>query len=689
MKNRLGKLYVVCLFIMLSLVFVACSGKEQSANNIIDDDYVIPTIAPEPVIQPAPTIAELVFPSPAPMFEWKPVNDEGTIASYKLQERTGIKQGTALVDIGDDKAIYVCDVGGTSDIYEVDFENERIHKKCNIDVDPSEMNQLKVCKDGRKAVFNNNYSDKNELIIFDEDFNILKRIDLIDASYSRQLTDDFSKVIYCVYDEESNTKLMIMDVESGEVKDCTNYLTEAGVANDFFVYNLIFDSEIVVIYSYEDGFKSCYYLVDINEGIVLERIYTESLSMKTVGDKFLATYSDGSTHVLFGDRTSLQDIKGLIYYDYEESYDNELLNDMIFTSSSEYTKDNVYESTLACYDVSTEKCSSRVTFDFGDSLQTVRMPAVWYEPRKCAYGLLEVDGVTYLYKWDVMNEKNNINTERAVSYKFNLDGSVDETELANIQDYADAISEKYKVKILTGDLCDEAVGTYKTSPLKNICLITNSLEEIDSLLSEYPADLIDQINYQGTKPFKIQLIGGLEGMEGENVISNAIALYNDEGDEHNIALDCSSREGFRSNFYHEMSHAIDYYIFDNYGDYYNEYDSEWVDLNDNKYYYDYSYVDNAYTNLNGTMSYEDNKENVYFHDSYAKSYPTEDRARLMEYALTYGISYYEEYPHMMEKLKYMYRTILKTFNTENWKDGFFEFDDWFDEEIESGLDTAA
>ena len=58
---------------------------------------------------------------------------------------------------------------------------------------------------------------------------------------------------------------------------------------------------------------------------------------------------------------------------------------------------------------------------------------------------------------------------------------------------------------------------------------------------------------------------------------------------------------------------------------------------------------------------------AWFVDIYSKSFPTEDRARIMEYAMGMypGCAYFES-SHILQKLTVMSETIRRSFDTEGW-----------------------
>ena len=91
---------------------------------------------------------------------------------------------------------------------------------------------------------------------------------------------------------------------------------------------------------------------------------------------------------------------------------------------------------------------------------------------------------------------------------------------------------------------------------------------------------------------------------------------------------------------------------------YNLYEG-WVDLNPYYYEYQYSYTDSSDSQF--TM-YEENPNLVYFVDTYAKSYPTEDYARVFENICNKDSnSILNKYPHLYDKALYLKGKLLEAF----------------------------
>ena len=136
-------------------------------------------------------------------------------------------------------------------------------------------------------------------------------------------------------------------------------------------------------------------------------------------------------------------------------------------------------------------------------------------------------------------------------------------------------------------------------------------------------------------------------------------------------LDVNSFEDLENTIYHEIFHAIE-------GDMnYSEaafFDYEvWDGLNPEGFAYDYSYRDNR-DNYNFGYTVADTEHEAYFVDVYSKSFPGEDRARIVEYAMLDAADVRRkniEGSRLQAKLKYICEQIRKGFDTTGWPEKTF------------------
>jgi len=117
--------------------------------------------------------------------------------------------------------------------------------------------------------------------------------------------------------------------------------------------------------------------------------------------------------------------------------------------------------------------------------------------------------------------------------------------------------------------------------------------------------------------------------------------------------------GSEKALYHELCHLIDTQVFSES----NAYD-EWDRLNPRDFEYDYDYL----TNLERTSQEYLQDHCRSFIDMYSMSFPKEDRARIMEYAMTEGNEHLFRSPMLQAKLALLCIGIREAFQLENCED---------------------
>ena len=85
----------------------------------------------------------------------------------------------------------------------------------------------------------------------------------------------------------------------------------------------------------------------------------------------------------------------------------------------------------------------------------------------------------------------------------------------------------------------------------------------------------------------------------------------------------------------------------------------WAALNPKGFQYCQSYTD-----VPDSYYYDGNED--YFIDIYSRTFPSEDRARVMEYAMIGAEFCFDTYPGLVEKLRYYSECIRDGFDTTGW-----------------------
>lgn len=213
-----------------------------------------------------------------------------------------------------------------------------------------------------------------------------------------------------------------------------------------------------------------------------------------------------------------------------------------------------------------------------------------------------------------------------------------------------SIEEKYHVDIVYKDEVKIKNSTFEANGELNDYSILRSLDDIDKVLNKFNIEFFDSLKDKEHKGLIIYLSGEIKSNPKVDTTSNASGYTLYENDQHEVVLDIN-QTGIEGTMCHELMHVMDGKMETDYTD--------WFKLNPKNYIYEYSYKSDA--KVKYTM-FENDKSEVYFVDTYAKSYPLEDRARIFENICGKDeTTYLLEYPHLKEKALLIQKEILKEF----------------------------
>lgn len=241
--------------------------------------------------------------------------------------------------------------------------------------------------------------------------------------------------------------------------------------------------------------------------------------------------------------------------------------------------------------------------------------------------------------------------------------------LQEARQYADKIEEKYGVHILLSSnckggavLCDMKITlTDAMSADKELKGIGKMLAALDYSLALYPQGYMAQFrNGAGEGGIYFLLVGPIKS--NHNVAGCTYERYYRQY----IALDVNQAEIANSVICHEIWHATENRILS--CDYTALPMDEWDALNPKgfKYTEDYTKQDPTQPGL----LYTDSPKEIHFVDAYACVKRQEDRARIMEYFMTFDEEsrILIQSPFIRKKLQMMCDAVRSTFDTTGWKD---------------------
>lgn len=235
-----------------------------------------------------------------------------------------------------------------------------------------------------------------------------------------------------------------------------------------------------------------------------------------------------------------------------------------------------------------------------------------------------------------------------------------------VQEWADTVADQYGIEIYCGsEGNDFIIDGYVAVAEKDPIFLYNSLQTIDRILARYPEGMIREI-YEGYKGMQFYLCGSIYGY-GDGGLDQAGGFTTDWNNYIVIVLDLYN--GLETTLPHELSHACDRQI---------EYQAAvsginwsalWESVTPYADAYLYTYADYYYED-DYTVYGETKDANIWFTDSYGRTYPTEDRARLMECMFadeSDHMSRYLDYENLEYKAKlycYILRQCFDSCNTE-------------------------
>lgn len=230
---------------------------------------------------------------------------------------------------------------------------------------------------------------------------------------------------------------------------------------------------------------------------------------------------------------------------------------------------------------------------------------------------------------------------------------------AILDDRVDAVSSELGVNILIGNECDTEFSDFTATVVTDPERIHAAIDILYDALSDYPKGFIPQLRYGSIRSINIQLVSDLIATGNGRYGDGYIAFAQEMWDHYLIVIDID--DVGVDTYYHEFSHIIDSYLAWDATQREDAIFSEegWNDCNPGwfaGYTYDYSWEQTL-------RNYD------WFIDTYSTINPTEDRARVMEYAMSeYGALYFDGKKGLEGKLDYYCRCIRDAFDTTGWAD---------------------
>jgi hypothetical protein len=215
---------------------------------------------------------------------------------------------------------------------------------------------------------------------------------------------------------------------------------------------------------------------------------------------------------------------------------------------------------------------------------------------------------------------------------------------------------EYGLNILVGEDAGTSFIDFDAERFTDWTEIDDALDTMEEALQVYPKGFFRQLRYGEVQRTEIHLAGTLTPTNSEYVDTYE-AFVQDSYDCHVVVVDVDLADV--STYYHEFSHIIDSFL-------------EWDAMQRS----DALFSDDVWSAMNPDWfpgytydySWERYLEDYScFVDSYSTINPTEDRARVLEYAMVdYGYYTFEGCEVLLNKLDYYCRCIRDAFDTTGW-----------------------
>ena len=231
--------------------------------------------------------------------------------------------------------------------------------------------------------------------------------------------------------------------------------------------------------------------------------------------------------------------------------------------------------------------------------------------------------------------------------------------LARCQARAREISSRRGIQVLVWqDAVEVQPWDYSLEPEYLVPRILEELDDLDLRLSNYPDGFLSTLsdNFTG---LSICLVRSITGTQSGDSLETVAGLQYWDNASGFLAL--STGQDTEYTLYHELCHMIDTQVISRT----NAYDS-WDNFNPSDFAYDNSYTANQ--NRDGSRYLTPGSEA--FIDTYSMSFAKEDRARIMEYAMTPGHKELFRSSILQSKLKQMCIGIREAFELENSRESY-------------------
>lgn len=524
--------------------------------------------------------------------------------------------------------------------------------------------------------------ESQEIYIFDGILREVSRIVLPDGAAGRLVLNRERTCIY--YVDNGGSGLCCYHVGTGEIEAV--FPDDLSNAENIDVTGLLGDEAFLAFCYYDSAKETFFYEIrSIDSGEVVYKDVQAVMDISGCEDAYMLRYGEGAVYeYIYGSGRenkpkvlALKDyaeyggcghvclregglVSGVCTSGVEEEYQE-------LTGSVSEEGEAVSRIAFSKYDLETGQRSHAMDFYYVEDgeASVYQCDAVFLKNAECVFGYIGAKEPKW-FVWDLTKESSLSGDLQNCVYDWQKTEHPDAQVLAALRERGDEIGRTYGVEIHIGEevfACPTDI--YRYEACNNIIWINRAFDVLEKALAKYPPGMLAELGSLGNGKVQIYLADKILPVD-ETAIDTSIGVENTIDGITFLVLDINEWGDLENTIYHEIFHVIEQYLN---MDETAFFDYEiWDSLNPTGFAYDNDYHINE-NNIDWSDVAFEMEENAYFIDLYSKSFPGEDRARIMEYAMmddtdTRKTSLY--YDGILQKLRYISEQIRKGFDTSNW-----------------------
>ena len=502
-------------------------------------------------------------------------------------------------------------------------------------------------------------STEKVLTIYDENFNVVNTYDfssILNTEWVNMYTYGSKSSIY-IYDNENCTFYNI----NLNGKDFT-YSTFEMPYNTVYIHGISDDGNNILLTGRNNS--------TLRDEVLSWNIKNNSVNYSNyIGNDYVDSTSNNNFLISTIDDNNIsyiQNSKGSTYYK-TNSYDSMKFNndDNIIATNSNQNN--------ATIDIFNQEGSNLATLKYsgntlGKGYDYINVSSIKQIGNTPYYYLLTSDfNSNYnVLLWDSSNSKSSQTWETVSNYTSVKSMVGTNEDFSSLYSKAESIGEKYGINIYIADTVTSDVFKstgYSVEQLLDVSITNSALSKLDNILSVYPEDFFKQLYLGNTDQLNIYISSEIKGNDTEH-LSFASGFVTQNNNICMMVVDANSYDSWEDTINHELSHIIDFRL-EQYSEVHKDApfsEDTWNSYNPSGFEYQQSYTD-----------YWNNSYNEkYFVSSYSTTFPTEDRAELLGYAMNcyFDTNIDRDFISINsprgKKLEYYFKCIRESFDTSTW-----------------------